>query len=85
MVRLEGVSVNEWTDKKSININRTSRISVLREGGQANPERTDEPISIEKASQSDGFVNIVARVLSTKNDIIVKRDGSGQLNVVRGR
>ena len=85
VVRLEGVSVNEWNDKKSININRTSRISVLREGGQANPDRTDEPISIEKASQSDGFVNIVARVLSTKNDVIVKRDGSGQLNVVRGR
>ena len=39
----------------------------------------------KKASQSDGFVNIVARVLSTKNDVIVKRDGSGQLNVVRGR
>ncbi len=85
VVRLEGVSVNEWNDKKSININRTSRISVLREGGQANLERSDEPISIERASQSDGFVNIVARVLSTKSDVIVKRDGSGQLNVVRGR
>ena len=85
VVRLEGVSVNEWNEKKSININRTSRISVLRDGGQANPERTDEPISVERASQSDGFVNIVARVLSTKKDVIVKRDGSGELNVVRGR
>ena len=85
VVRLEGVSVNEWNDKKSININRTSRISVLRDGGQANVQPSDEPISIEKASQSEGFVSIVARVLSTKKDVIVKRDGSGQLNVVRGR
>ena len=30
----EGVSVNEWNDKKSININRTSRISALREEGR---------------------------------------------------
>ena len=85
VVRLEGVSVNEWNDKKSININRTSRISVLREGGQANLQSSDEPINIQKASQSEGFVNIVARVLSTKPDVIVKRDGSGELHVVRGR
>ena len=57
----------------------------MREGGQSNVQQSDEPISIEKASQSEGFVSIVARVLSTKKDVIVKRDGSGQLNVVRGR
>jgi len=85
VVRMEGVSVNEWNDKRSINVNRTSRVTILKEGGSTVHQPSDEPLTIEKASASEGFVNIVARVVSTKPDVIVKRDGSGQLNVVRGR
>ena len=85
IVRLEGVSVNEWNDKRSININRTSRVSILKEGGATVHQPSHEPLTIEKASASEGFVNLVARVVSTKPDVIVKKDGSGQLHVVRGR
>ena len=85
IVRLEGASVNEWNDKRSLNINRTTRVTVLKEGGVSAPPVGDEPISISKASEVEGFVNIIARVMSTKPDVIVRRDGSGQIPVVRGR
>ncbi len=84
VVRLEGASVNEWNGKRSLNINRTTRVTVLKEGG-ASPPAGDEPISISKASEVEGFVNIVGRILSTKADVIVRRDGSGEIPVVRGR
>ena len=85
IVRLEGASVNEWNDKRSLNINRTTRVTVLKEGGAAAVQISDEPSSIDEASQREGFVNLVARLISSKPDVIVKRDGSGELNVVRGR
>ena len=85
VVRLEGASVNEWNDKRSINVNRTTRVSVLREGGAPVTQVSDEPVSIETASENEGYVNLVARLISSKPDVIVKRDGSGQLDVVRGR
>ncbi|MEC9263910.1 MAG: hypothetical protein VYD23_02280, partial [Candidatus Thermoplasmatota archaeon] len=85
VVRLEGVSVNEWNDKRSINVNRTTRVTVLREGGAPVTQISDEPINIETASENEGYVNLVARLISSKPDVIVKRDGSGQLDVVRGR
>ena len=85
IVRLEGASVNEWNDKRSLNINRTTRVTVLKEGGAAVVQISDEPSSIDEASQREGFVNLVARLISSKPDVIVKRDGSGELNVVRGR
>ncbi len=84
VVRLEGVSVNEWNDKRSININRGSRVTVLREGGPAVAPMSDEPISIEKASENEGYVNLIARIVSLKPDVIVKRDGSGSLDIFRG-
>tara|TARA_B100001123_G_scaffold240380_1_gene268907 strand:+ start:119 stop:1807 length:1689 start_codon:yes stop_codon:yes gene_type:complete len=84
VVRLEGASVNEWNDKRSININRTTRVTVLKEGS-GDPPVGDEPISISKASEIEGFVNLVGRILSSKPDVIVRRDGSGELPVVRGR
>ncbi len=37
IVRLEGASVNEWNDKRSLNINRTTRVTVLKEGGGTAP------------------------------------------------
>ena len=85
IVRLEGASVNEWNDKRSLNINRTTRVTVLKEGGAAAVQISDEPSPIAEASQREGFVNLVARLISSKPDVIVKRDGSGELNVVRGK
>ncbi|DAC36295.1 MAG TPA: hypothetical protein D7H79_01185 [Candidatus Poseidoniales archaeon] len=85
VVRLEGVSVNFWNDRRSININRPSRVTILKEGGQAVTRISDEPVTIAEAGAQDGMVNIVARVLSKKDDQIVKRDGSGTLDIVRGR
>ena len=85
VVRLEGASVNEWNDKRSLNINRTTRVTVLREGGSPVLQVNDEPVSIATASENEGYVNLVARLMSSKPDVIVKRDGSGQLDVVRGR
>jgi len=85
IVRLEGVSVNEWNGKKSININQTSRVSVLKEGSGTPPVPTSEPITIEQASKGESTVSVVARVISVKPDQIVKRDGSGTIDVVRGR
>lgn len=85
VVRLEGASVNEWNDKRSLNINRTTRVTVLKEGGATAPQIGNEPLSISKASEVEGFVNIVARVLSSKPDVIIRKDGSGEIPVVRGR
>ena len=85
VVRLEGASVNEWNDKRSINVNRTTRVTVLREGGAPVTQISDDPVTIEAASENEGYVNLVARLISSKPDVIVKRDGSGQLDVVRGR
>ena len=84
IVRLEGASVNEWNDKRSLNINRTTRVTVLKEGGGSTPPTNNDPMTIARASEVEGFVNIVARVISAKPDVIVRKDGSGELNVVRG-
>ena len=85
IVRLEGASVNEWNDKRSLNINRTTRVTVLKEGGGSAPPTSNDPISIARALEVEGFVNIVGRVMSAKPDVIVRKDGSGELIVVRGR
>ena len=85
VVRLEGVSVNFWNDRRSININRPSRVTVLKEGGQPVTKISDEPVPISEAGEAEGIVSVVARVLSKKDDQIVKKDGSGSLDIVRGR
>lgn len=85
VVRLEGASVNEWNDKRSLNINRTTRVTVLKEGGISVPSSEGEEISIARATELEGFVNLVGRVISAKEDVIVRRDGSGEIPVVRGR
>ena len=85
IVRLEGASVNEWNDKRSLNINRTTRVTVLKEGGGSAPPTNNDPVTIARASEVEGFVNVVGRVISAKPDVIVRKDGSGELNVVRGR
>ena len=85
VVRLEGASVNEWNGKRSLNINRTTRVTVLKEGGGSAPPTGNEPVTIARASEIEGFVNLVGRVISTKPDVIVRKDGSGELQVVRGK
>jgi replication factor A1 len=85
VIRLEGVSVNEWNDKRSININRTTRVTVLKEGGGSAPPTSNEPLSIARASEVEGFVNVVGRILSAKPDAIVRKDGSGEMPIVRGK
>ena len=85
VVRLEGVSVNFWNDRRALNINRPSRVTVLKEGGQPVTKISDEPVSIADAGTAEGIVSVVARILSKKDDQIVKKDGSGTLDIVRGR
>ncbi len=83
VVRLEGVSVNEYQGKMSLNINQSSRIAVLKEG-----ERTiitpGEPVDISTI-KSEGNLTVVGRVLASREDVIHKRDGSGSIDIVRGR
>ena len=83
VVRLEGVSVNEYQGKMSLNINQSSRIAVLKEG-----ERTvitpGEPVEISTI-KSEGNLTVVGRVLASREDVIHKRDGSGSIDIVRGR
>ena len=85
IVRLEGVSINEWKGNKSININQTSRVTVLKEGGPATSLPTDEPISLNEAMDRDGFVNIVARLHSLREDVIVSKESGKEFPIVRGR
>ncbi len=84
IVRLEGVSVNEWNGKRSLNINQSSRVVVLQEGGAVTIP-TSEPVDISTASTMEGPVSLVARVVAARPDQIVKKDGSGTIDVVRGR
>ena len=85
IVRLEGASVNEWNGKRSLNINRTTRVTVVKEGGGTAPPSGNEPLTIAKASEVEGFVNLVGRVISAKPDVIVRKDGSGEIPIVRGK
>ena len=84
IVRLEGVSVNEWNGKKSVNINQTSRVTIVKEGVGESITISSEPLTIEKAMENEGFVDVVARIISIKPDKIVRRDGSGEIDIVRG-
>lgn len=83
VVRLEGVSVNEYQGKMSININQASRVVVLREGVRT-VTTPGEPVEINSI-KSDGNVTVVGRLLASRNDVIHRKDGSGSIDVVRGR
>ena len=83
VVRIEGASVNEYQGRMSLNINQSSRIAVLREGTRPVVE-PGEPIDIS-ALPSDGYVCVVGRLMSSRADQIHRRDGSGSIDVVRGR
>jgi replication factor A1 len=83
IVRLEGVSVNEYQGKMSLNINQSSRVVVIREGTRAvvAPGEAQDIATLP----NDGYVCVVGRVLSSRKDQIHKKDGSGSIDIVRGR
>jgi len=83
IVRLEGVSVNEYQGRMSLNINQSSRVAVLREGTRV-VSKPGEPIDINTIS-NDGSVTVVGRLLASRKDVIHRKDGSGSIDVVRGR
>ncbi len=85
VVRLEGVSVNEWNGKFSLNINQTSRVAVLRASERKVVVAPSEPISIERVLNMDGFATVVARVISADQRTVNKKDGSGTIDLVKGR
>jgi len=85
VVRLEGVSVNEWNGKRSLNINQTSRVAVLRGGERKVVVAPSEPTSIDRVLSMDGFATVVARVISTRPMTVNKKDGSGTIDMVKGR
>ena len=83
IIRIEGASVNEYQGRMSLNINQSARIAVLREGTR--PVVTPgEPIPINQLPK-DGYVCVVGRILSSRDDKIHRKDGSGSIDVVRGR
>jgi len=84
IVRVEGVSVNEYQGRMSLNINQNSRIVVLQEGTQPIVDIT-EPITVAQALESDGTITVVGRILTRRGDQIHRKDGSGSIDVVRGR
>ena len=81
--RLEGVSVNEYQGRMSINVNQASRVVVLREGVRT-VSTPGEPVDINSI-KTQGSVTIVGRLLASRNDVIHRKDGSGSIDVVRGR
>jgi replication factor A1 len=84
IVRLEGVSVNEWNNKRSININQSSRIAVLRAGDRAVVLAPSEPIPIDRVLDMDGFATVVGRVIMTRQQSITRKDGVN-VDMVKGR
>ena len=83
IVRIEGASVNEYNGKMSLNINQSTRIVVLKEG-VATPVSSNDPIDINDVPK-EGYICVVGRVLASRPDQIHRKDGSGSIDVVRGR
>ena len=83
IVRIEGASVNEYNGKMSLNINQSTRIVVLKEG-VATTVASNDPIDIQ-AIPKEGYICVVGRVLASRPDQIHRKDGSGSIDVVRGR
>ncbi len=84
VVRIEGGSVNEYNSELSLNINQSSRVVVLKESSTPRVN-ADEPVSLQKAGQVEGTVTVIGRVMSVRNDVITRKDGSGTMDIVKGR
>ena len=83
VIRIEGASVNEYQGRMSLNINQGARVAVLREGTRP-VTQPGEPIDIAEIPK-DGYICVVGRILSSREDQIHRKDGSGSIDVVRGR
>ncbi len=83
VVRLEGVSVNEYQGRMSLNINQSSRVVVLREGVRT-VNTPGEPVEINTIT-TEGSITVVGRLLASRKDVIHRKDGSATIDVVRGR
>ena len=83
IVRIEGASVNEYQGRMSLNINQSTRIAVVREGTRP-VVAPGEPQDIN-GLPADGYVCVVGRVLASRPDQIHKKDGSGSIDIIRGR
>jgi len=66
-----------------LNINQSTRVVVLKEGTGATVA-TNDPVDVADLP-SDGYVCVVGRVLASRPDQIHRKDGSGSIDVVRGR
>ncbi|MFB1005881.1 MAG: hypothetical protein QMC59_05300 [Candidatus Poseidoniaceae archaeon] len=83
IVRIEGASVNEYQGRMSLNINQSTRIAVVREGTR--PVVAPGEAQDINTLPADGYVCVVGRVLAARPDQIHKKDGSGSLDITRGR
>ena len=87
IVRIEGASVNEYQGRMSLNINKSTRIIILQKGDE-NAQTIipkNEPVSIITATGIEGNISVIGRVLSVKATTINKKDGSGTMDIVKGR
>lgn len=84
VVRIEGGSVNEYNGELSLNINQSSRVVVLKESSTPRVN-SDDPVPLQKAGQVEGTVTVIGRLMSVRNDTITRKDGSGTLDIVKGR
>ena len=83
VVRIEGASVNEYQGKMSLNINQSTRIAVIREGTR--PVTAPGEAQDISSLPSEGYVCIVGRILATRPDQIHRKDGTGSIDIIRGR
>ena len=87
IVRIEGASVNEYQGNMSLNINKSTRIIVLQKGDEKAQQiiPRNEPVSIIAASGMEGNVSVIGRILAVKATTINKKDGSGTMDIVKGK
>ena len=74
---------DRYNGKMSLNINQSTRIVVLKEG-VATPVSSNDPLDISDIPK-EGYICVVGRVLASRPDQIHRKDGSGSIDVVRGR
>ena len=87
IVRIEGASVNEYQGNRSLNINKSTRIIILQKGDEKAQQMIprNEPVSIIAATGIEGNVSVIGRILTVKATTINKKDGSGTMDIVKGK
>ena len=87
IVRIEGASVNEYQGNRSLNINKSTRIIILQKGDENAQQMIprNEPVSIIAATGIEGNVSVIGRILTVKATTINKKDGSGTMDIVKGK